>query len=140
MQQEQEKKQKRNNKGLHAVGRRKTATCTINMVEGDGESLVNGKKLEVYFTMPTEKASIFKPFAVTNTIGKYHFAARVSGGGISGQADAVKLAIARCLSSLSEDLHATLAANSLLTRDPRAKERKKIFFVRARKKPQYSKR
>lgn len=125
---------------FQGVGRRKNSIATVKMVKGDGENIVNGMKLEEYFTQAEYKARIMSPFIATNTLGKYHFKATVSGGGKSGQVDSVKLGIARSLANLDENMHVLLSKESLLTRDPRAKERKKVFFVRARKKPQYSKR
>lgn len=124
----------------HAVGRRKNAICTVNIMAGEGESFVNGKKFEEYFTLVDHKALILKPFVATDTKDKFHFTARVSGGGVAGQADAMRLALARSLSKKDNAYHTLLSTAGLLTRDPRAKERKKIFFVRARKRPQYSKR
>lgn len=125
---------------LHAVGRRKTAKCTVNIVRGNGNVTVNGKKLEEYFTQTSQKAVILLPFVETQTLGDFDVTAKVSGGGMEGQTDALMLAIARSLAKMDEGYHAILSKKSLLTRDPRAKERKKIFFVRARKKPQFSKR
>lgn len=125
---------------LHAVGRRKTAKCTVNFIKGEGESTVNGKKFDEYFKKDDQRAIIMLPFVVTKKMGDFYFRAKVSGGGIMGQASALRTGIARCLALIDDVTHSELAKENLLTRDPRAKERKKIYFVRARKKPQFSKR
>lgn len=125
---------------IHALGRRKTSVCTVNVLKGEGESLVNGKTIESYFTVASHKAAVLLPFVATKTLGHYYFTATSSGGGMRGQADSLKLALARALASESETMHVELSKAGLLMRDPRAKERKKVFFVRARKRPQYSKR
>jgi small subunit ribosomal protein S9 len=125
---------------LHALGRRKESVCTLNMEKGAGENIVNGKKLEEYFTERKHKAHIFEPFIITGTTDDYHFTARVSGGGLVGQSGALRLAIARALAAIDPQMHVKLSTGGVLIRDPRAKERKKVFFVRARKKPQFSKR
>ncbi len=135
-----ETKKVKKNTEVHSVGRRKESICTITFFKGEGENMVNGKKVEEYFTEQSHKALIMLPLIATNTLGHYHFTARVSGGGLVGQADALRLAIARSLSEAEPELHHILAKEGLLSRDPRVKERKKVFFVRARKRPQYSKR
>ncbi len=124
----------------HAKGGRKVAKCTINFIENSTDKLVNGKSLEEYFRLPMQQYNINLPFVVTNTLGRFGFKARVSGGGLFGQADALKLAISRVLSKYSEEYKVILSHNGLLMRDPRSKERKKIFLDKARKRPQYSKR
>lgn len=128
-------------KYFEGIGRRKTSTARVRVVAGDKASTVNGKAVDAYFAgIPVALDIIMKPFIVTDLQGKYHFTAKVSGGGIAGQADSVALGLARALYSMDESLKPVLRKAKLVTRDPRAVERKKYNQVKARKKPQFSKR
>ncbi len=125
---------------IHTIGRRKTSVARIFMEEGSGKITVNGRDFEDYFTIPTHRVDVMKPFTVTNTEGKYDVMVNVKGGGITGQAGAVRLAIARALLKVDPEFRALLKPEGLLTRDPRMVERKKYGRPKARKKFQFSKR
>lgn len=122
------------------VGRRKTSVARVKLVEGSGKIIINGKGLDEYFPVDTLRQEVIKPFAVTQTAGRYDALVRVSGGGTSGQAGAIKLGIARSLVAIDEDLRPVLRNEGLLTRDPRMVERKKYGQKKARKRFQFSKR
>jgi small subunit ribosomal protein S9 len=122
------------------VGRRKTAIARVFLRPGKGEVKVNDKKFEEYFPIETSREDILIPFKLTNTLGSYDVAANVTGGGFSGQAEAVRLGIARALAGISEEYRKILRENGLLTRDPRMVERKKYGQKKARKRFQFSKR
>ena len=124
-----------------AVGRRKGAVARVRMTPGDGKIVINGKEgfLE-YFKRETLKMDIEQPLEVTDNLGKYDFKIRVNGGGLSGQAGAVRHGIARALLAYSEDFRKPLRQGGFLTRDPREKERKKYGLAKARKRYQFSKR
>lgn len=123
------------------TGRRKEAVARVQLVEnGSGNIVVNQRPINDYFKTETLKTIIAQPFVITKTLGKYDVKANVSGGGISGQAGAVRLGISRALASSDEAFKKLLRSYGLLTRDPRAKERKKYGQKRARKRFQYSKR
>jgi len=123
-----------------ATGKRKSAVARVMLFEGNGKKIVNGKKLETYFSRADLLKSINVPFEVTKTEGKFSLFANIKGGGVSGQADALKLGIARALLKFNPDLRETLKAHGLLRRDPREKERKKYGRVKARKGFQWTKR
>ncbi len=125
---------------IEAVGRRKTATARVRLYAGEGTMVVNNRPLEEYFPRPLLVHRMLEPLRVTGTEGRFHISVQVKGGGISGQADAVRLGIARALVKLDENLRPTLRQHGLLTRDARVKERKKPGLKRARKAPQYTKR
>jgi small subunit ribosomal protein S9 len=125
---------------INAVGRRKTSVARVILKAGSGTIVVNKKPFEKYFPQEIYRANITKPFSVTETAGKYDVAVTVEGGGISGQAGAVRLGIARALVSVNDEFRAALRANALLTRDPRMVERKKYGQKKARKRFQFSKR
>ena len=122
------------------TGRRKSSIARVRIMPGKGNLIVNGKALEEY--LPTEVLRIIAkhPFDVTNTNGKFDMIVKVEGGGLSGQAGAVRHGISRALVEANEDNKATLKAAGFLTRDPRMKERKKPGLKKARKAPQFSKR
>ena len=101
---------------------------------------INGRPLEEYFQRDTSRMRILEPFVLTETTGQYDLIAKVSGGGTSAQADAVRLGISRALVTVAETLRPALRKNGMLTRDPREVERKKYGRHKARKRPQYSKR
>jgi small subunit ribosomal protein S9 len=123
-----------------ATGRRKTAVAQIRMSPGSGNITVGGAPYEERFTRFDHRQSILKPLTVTQTTAKYDIEIKLSGGGITGQADSVALAISRALLKEDEKHKAILRAEGLLTRDPRAKERKKPGLKKARKASQYTKR
>lgn len=123
-----------------AVGRRKTSVARAILLPGSGKVTINKRPLEQYFPLETLRAEVMKPFEATQTTGKYDAKVNVEGGGSSGQAGAVKLAIARALVEMSEENRAPLRKEALLTRDPRMVERKKYGQKKARKRFQFSKR
>lgn len=125
---------------LRAVGRRKEAIARVRLVPGTGQRTVNGRALDAYFPRPTIVRTILEPLEVTSTADRYDLHANVTGGGITGQAGAVRLGIARALIQLDENFRKPLKQAGLLTRDPRAKERKKYGQKGARKRFQFSKR
>jgi small subunit ribosomal protein S9 len=125
---------------IYGTGRRKTAVARVRLLPGDGAMLVNGKDAVDYFGRTGAVAQLRLPFRVTETEGRYSASILVSGGGISGQAGAIRHGIARALLSAHPDARHALREAGLLTRDPRAKERKKYGLKRARKAPQYTKR
>ena len=122
------------------VGRRKTAVARVKLTEGSGKVTVNKKDLEKYFPIDLLREEVLRPFLATATQGRYDAKVLVNGGGPTGQAGAVKLAIARSLVALDEDHRQNLRNAGLLTRDPRMVERKKYGQKKARKRFQFSKR
>jgi small subunit ribosomal protein S9 len=125
---------------LYGTGRRKEAVARVRLLPGDGSIVVNGKDAADYFGGTPGLATLRLPFRVTETEGRYSASVLVAGGGFSGQAGAIRHGIARALLSAHPDARGALRAAGLLTRDPRAKERKKYGLKRARKAPQYTKR
>ncbi len=125
---------------VEAVGRRKTATARVRLYPGSGEIVVNDKPMDVYFGRALDQMILRQPLAMTGTEASYNISVHVSGGGEGGQAAAVRLGIARALSASDSNLRSPLKAAGFLTRDARAKERKKPGLKRARKAPQYTKR
>lgn len=123
-----------------ATGRRKCSVARVRLTPGTGKIIVNGRPSEEYFGRRTLELLAQEPFEVTNTVGKYDAAVDVSGGGLSGQAGAVRHGIARALSEGEPELRTVLKKAGLLTRDPRMKERHKYGLKKARKAPQFSKR
>ena len=124
-----------------AVGRRKEAVARVRIKPGSGTYTINGRTLDDYFPDKVHQQSINSPFAVVGLLEQYDVTARIDGGGISGQAGALRLAIARALNEIDLDaFRADLKAAGYLSRDARAKERKKYGLKKARKAPQYSKR
>lgn len=128
------------NPNIAAVGRRKEAVARVYLKPGTGKTVVNGKDLVEYLRRETLVLQVRQPLEATDSLGKYDIQATVRGGGITGQAGALKLGIARALVLLDETLHGALRAKGLLTRDPRMKERKKYGLAGARKRFQFSKR
>jgi small subunit ribosomal protein S9 len=123
------------------TGRRKTAVARVRLLPGEGEIVINGRSLAEHFGAAIDEADIRLPFRVTNTDGRYNAMIKVEGGGVTGQAGAVKHGIARALLEIDPETHRVpLRQANLLTRDPRMKERKKYGLKRARKAPQYTKR
>ncbi len=125
---------------VHKIGRRKTAVARVYLSEGKGNITINKKDVADYFTTATLQYKINQPFALTETEGSYDVKVNVYGGGITGQAEAVRLAISRALCEINEENRAALKPEGLLTRDPRMVERKKFGQKKARKKFQFSKR
>ena len=123
-----------------STGRRKNAIARVRMQPGTGNVVVNTKDLLEYFRRETLKMDIEQPLQVTDSLGKFDFNIRVTGGGLSGQAGAVRLGIARALILYSEDHRPILRKSGFLTRDPREKERRKYGLAKARKRYQFSKR
>ena len=125
---------------FQGTGRRKESIARVRVMAGKGEITVNGKKLDEYFGSDILKVIVNQPFAVTNTVGKYDVIVKVVGGGLTGQAGAIRHGIARALNEANSEFRPALKAAGLLTRDPRMKERKKYGMKKARKAPQFSKR
>jgi len=125
---------------IHTIGRRKTAVARIYMSKGKGNISVNNKEAKDYFTTGTLMYKLNQPFGLTDLEGKFDVKVNVSGGGITGQAEAIRLAISRALCKLDEENRPALKAEGLMTRDPRMVERKKPGQKKARKKFQFSKR
>jgi small subunit ribosomal protein S9 len=123
-----------------ATGRRKEAVCRVRLLEGSGRWEVNGRPLEDYFPSQTHRMILSEPLRLTETEGRYDIFAKVEGGGISGQAGALRHAITRALTDLDPELRPILKKAGFLTRDAREKERRKYGLKKARKAPQYSKR
>jgi small subunit ribosomal protein S9 len=125
---------------LHKIGRRKTAVARVYLKEGKGNVTINNKDIKDYFTTAPLQYKVNQPFLLTETEGEFDVTVNVYGGGITGQAEAVRLAISRALVALNEENRAALKPEGLLTRDPRMVERKKFGQKKARKKFQFSKR
>ena len=127
-------------KYFEAVGRRKTASARVRLYPGTGTIMVNDRPLEEYFPRGTDVIIINRPLQVTDTVNAYNVSVHVAGGGLTGQAGATSLGIARALCETDDNLRSVLKSNGLMARDARAKERKKYGLKRARKAPQYTKR
>lgn len=123
-----------------AIGRRKEARAVVKLKPGEGKLVVNGKTLEVYFPRKAYTLIIQEPLQKVDFLGRYDIEADVKGGGLTGQAEAIKLGIARNIIKINPELRTPLKSSDLLTRDPRIKERKKPGLRGARAKPQSSKR
>lgn len=122
------------------IGRRKTAIARISLTPGKGEIVVNGRAFTQYFPSEILQIVVNQPFALTNTLGSFDVKANVDGGGIKGQAEALRLAISRALQTQDTELRSPLKKEGFLTRDPRMVERKKAGRRKARKRFQFSKR
>lgn len=125
---------------IHTIGRRKEAVCRVYLKPGSGKWSVNGRTLGDYFPRPVLVTSIQQPFSATDTLGRFDVHANIDGGGVSGQAGALRLAVARALVQVDEAHRRKLRDLGLLTRDARAVERKKPGRPKARKRFQFSKR
>jgi small subunit ribosomal protein S9 len=124
-----------------AVGRRKTATARVRLfLGGDGAIVINERPLSEYFSRGVDVFHLTEPLKVTETEDRFNVSVKVEGGGMSGQAGAIRLGIARALLKVDPELRPTLRRGGFLTRDARVKERKKPGLKRARKAPQYTKR
>ena len=125
---------------FYGTGRRKSSIARVRLYPGSGKITINGRDVEDYFGLETLKLIINQPFGVTNTAGKFDIVANVQGGGISGQAGAIRHGVARALLLADDTFRAPLKKAGFLTRDPRMKERKKYGLKAARRAPQFSKR
>ena len=123
-----------------ATGRRKESVARVRLVEGNGKVLVNGRSFEDYFPREALRILISAPLLLTQQLGKYNVLVNVNGGGLTGQAGAVKLGISRALVEIDATYRPTLRGAGMLTRDPRMKERKKYGQKGARKRFQWTKR
>ena len=122
------------------TGRRKEAVVRVRLLEGTGQFKLNDRPLEDYFPNPAHRRLVTEPLRVTNTLERYDILANLAGGGVSGQAGALRHGIARALVDLDPELRVELKKRGFLTRDAREVERKKYGLKKARKAPQYSKR
>ena len=122
------------------TGRRKEAVARVRLVPGSGKVLLNGRSLEEYFPARSHRIMVTTPFRVIGREKEFDVTARLDGGGVSGQAGALRHGIARALIEMDPSLRPALKKEGLLTRDPREKERRKYGLKKARKAPQYSKR
>ena len=122
------------------TGRRKKSIARVRLVEGKGTITVNGKPLDEYFGTDVLKVIVKQPLVATNTLDKYDVICKVTGGGFTGQAGAIRHGIARALNEANAEYRPALKSAGFLTRDPRMKERKKYGLKKARKAPQFSKR
>lgn len=125
---------------IQTTGRRKEAVARVRLRPGTGQVQVNARPIERYFTIASHRQAATEALRITQTADVYDVDATIGGGGVSGQAGALRLGIARALASLDEDLRPQLKKAGLLTRDAREKERRKYGLKKARKAPQYSKR
>ena len=125
---------------VHKIGRRKTAVARVYVSQGSGNITVNKKDLNNYLTTPTLQYKVRQPLMLTENLEAFDIKVNVFGGGVTGQAEAIRLAITRALVAINEEYRAVLKPEGLLTRDPRMVERKKFGQKKARKKFQFSKR
>lgn len=125
---------------IHKIGRRKTSVARAYVEEGKGVITINGKSLDTYFPTDVLRYKVNQPFLLTETVGKFDVNVNVKGGGVTGQAEAVRMALSRALTEVNQEFRAVLKPEGLLTRDPRMVERKKFGQKKARKKFQFSKR
>ena len=125
---------------VHKIGRRKTAVARVYVSEGKGSITINKRELQQYFTTPTLQYKVKQPLMLTESLKSYDIKVNVHGGGVTGQAEAIRLGITRALVAINEEHRVVLKPEGLLTRDPRMVERKKFGQKKARKKFQFSKR
>lgn len=125
---------------IHKIGRRKTAVARVYVTEGSGNITVNKKDFKTYFPTPTLQYKVMQPLAMTENEDTFDVKVNVYGGGTTGQAEAVRMALSRVMCEVNEENRAILKPEGLLTRDPRMVERKKFGQKKARKKYQFSKR
>ncbi|MBS3976396.1 MAG: 30S ribosomal protein S9 [Syntrophomonadaceae bacterium] len=125
---------------FYGTGRRKNAVARVRLVPGQGKVLVNDRLLDEYFGLKTLEMIVRQPLEITETFSRFDVLAKVEGGGVSGQAGAIRMGIARALLEADENLRPLLKRAGFLTRDPRMKERRKYGLKKARKAPQFSKR
>ncbi len=125
---------------FYGTGRRKSSVARVRLYPGSGNITINGRTIDEYFGLETLKLIVNQPFGITDTMGKFDIVANVKGGGISGQAGAIRHGAARALLLVDENYRPLLKKAGLLTRDPRMKERKKYGLKAARRASQFSKR
>ena len=125
---------------IHKIGRRKTAVARVYISDGNGDITINNKDLSVYFPTATLQYKVKQPFTLTESLDTYNVKVNVYGGGITGQAEAIRLALSRAMCEIDAENRTILKPEGLLTRDPRMVERKKFGQKKARKKFQFSKR
>lgn len=125
---------------INALGRRKASVARVYLKKGKGNMTINGREYKEYFPVGLLQHKLNQPFQITETEGKYDVSVNVFGGGINGQADAVRLGISRALVEINAEYKSALRAEGLMTRDPREVERKKPGQKKARKRFQFSKR
>ena len=125
---------------FYGTGRRKSSVARVRLLPGCGSITINGRDIDDYFGLETLKVIVRQPLNATNTLGKFDVLCTVTGGGVSGQAGAIRHGVARALLKVEDTFRATLKAAGFLTRDPRMKERKKYGLKAARRAPQFSKR
>ena len=125
---------------FYGTGRRKSSVARVRVYNGTGKITINDRDIEEYFGLETLKLIVRQPLALTNTMDKFDIVCRVAGGGVTGQAGAIRHGLARALLQFNEELRPELKNAGFLTRDPRMKERKKYGLKCARRAPQFSKR
>jgi len=125
---------------FYGTGRRKSSVARVRLFPGTGSITINGRDIDDYFGLETLKLIVNQPFGVTDTVGKFDIVCLVNGGGISGQAGAIRHGVAKALLASNPEFRAALKKAGFLTRDPRMKERKKYGLKAARRAPQFSKR
>jgi len=125
---------------IHKIGRRKTAVARVYLSEGTGNITINDREFKNYFPLGSLQYKVLQPLTLTDQLTTFDIKAKVFGGGITGQAEAIRLAITRAVVALNEETRTVLKPEGLLTRDPRMVERKKFGQKKARKKFQFSKR
>ena len=125
---------------FYGTGRRKSSVARVRVYNGTGKITINDRDIDEYFGLETLKLIVRQPLALTDNIGKFDVVCRVTGGGVTGQAGAIRHGISRALLQANEELRPALKKAGFLTRDPRMKERKKYGLKGARRAPQFSKR
>ncbi|MGN0173557.1 MAG: 30S ribosomal protein S9 [Acutalibacteraceae bacterium] len=125
---------------FYGTGRRKSSVARVRVYNGTGKITINGRDIDDYFGLETLKLIVNQPLEVTETTGKFDIVCNVTGGGVTGQAGAIRHGLSRALLQYNEELRPTLKKAGFLTRDPRMKERKKYGLKGARRAPQFSKR
>ena len=125
---------------LYGTGRRKSSVARVRIVPGTGKITINDRDIDDYFGLETLKVVVRQPLVATDTLGKFDVIAKVTGGGFTGQAGAIRHGLSRALLTVDEEYRTALKAAGFLTRDPRMKERKKYGLKAARRAPQFSKR
>ena len=124
----------------YGTGRRKHSVARVRMYPGTGKIIINGRDIDEYFGLETLKLIVRQPMEITNTLGRFDIVCTVAGGGVSGQAGAIRHGVARALLQNGDEMRPILKKAGFLTRDPRMKERKKYGLKGARRAPQFSKR
>jgi len=131
---------KKEKRYIEAIGRRKEAIARVRLIQDKPGIQINGKELKAYFPLLTQQKTVLAPFLLTNSLGKFFVSIKTQGGGASGQAQAIRLGISRCLVKAKAEYRPILKKAGFLTRDARVVERKKYGHKKARKKSQWSKR